>query len=411
MKILLITESCPFPPANGKELPIAKIFEKLSKSHQIDLLICDKKENKKESIQNSKDAGINKISFIGKKRLRKKKRILNAILKLDFASMQPFIFNSKEIDDALGDAIYDWVWVSPISSFALIHSTNKKFYRHLALGLNDVKTYLYRDSLNEVLKSRIWDSSKIFHYLRSFSMKSQERRILALCDLIHVQTVREKSKAEKLLSPKGIIKPTIISSPNGINPRFCDSSYKGIETQSILLITQMQKGRKNESEWFIKKVWPLVLANYPEAKLHLVGKLPEKLPKFIETASNVQMEGFVPSLMEFSENMSISVVPTFHGTGLINRILDSFCYSLPVVTTPEAAATFHDIEIDKHLFVSDHPKEFASKIIELLSNRELRLKLSREGNEYARRFPEWSHGAKTIEESMMEIMKLEKEYV
>lgn len=401
MKILILTESCPFPPTNGKELPIAKIFEELSEEHKVDIIISENIQNKDEAVHKCKEAGMAKITFIQKNRLSKRQRVLNSIFKLDFASLQPFIFNSKDFEAAIGDEVYDWVWVSPISSFSLVESTHKKFYHHLALGLNDVKTYLYKDSLNEVIKSGIWDNSKIFHYLRSFSMKSQERKILKKCDLVHVQTAREKNKVLKILNDKTSINPAIIVSPNGINPDSCNSLYEGIDSNSVLMVTQLLKGRRNESKWFIKKVWPQVIKACPEAKLHLVGKTPERLPEYIKSCSNIYIEGFVPSLKEFSKNMTISVVPTFHGTGLINRILDSFCSSLPTVTTKAAAATFHDVIRDEHLFTADKPKEFASKIILLLTNRELRKKISSAGNEYAKKFPQWKHGVKKIEQTMI----------
>ena len=39
MKILVITESIPFPPANGKEVTISKIFERIAKKHIVDIMV------------------------------------------------------------------------------------------------------------------------------------------------------------------------------------------------------------------------------------------------------------------------------------------------------------------------------------------------------------------------------------
>src|SRR5690606_12690280 len=115
------------------------------------------------------------------------------------------------------------------------------------------------------------------------------------------------------------------------------------------------------------------------------------------------IQGFVPNLSEFFETMTISVVPTFHGTGLINRILDSLCASIPTVTTRQAAATFEGLKAGEHLLVSDDAKEFAKHVKSLLGSRESRLKISKRGKEYTLNFPDWNQTADKVERALKEI--------
>src|SRR6476619_269299 len=110
MKILIITESIPFPPLNGRELPIACIFEELCIRHTVHLLVVDNNNKSKETTNIPYS-----VQFLGYLRAKKwsyHKRIIKAIFSIRY-SLSPFSYTEEDIRKLIADNTYDFIWISP----------------------------------------------------------------------------------------------------------------------------------------------------------------------------------------------------------------------------------------------------------------------------------------------------------
>ena len=174
-------------------------------------------------------------------------------------------------------------------------------------------------------------------------------------------------------------------------------------------MTQLDSGRKAEAKWFVMKVWPYILSAFPEAKLYIAGKRPTNLPDYISKTPNVHVVGFVEDYVSFLSNMDVSVVPTFHGTGLINRVLDGLTAGLPVVTTPQAAGTFDGLIHGENIMIGKKPKEFSEAILEILKDDRLHSKLSERGRMFAINHPTWEQTVTEIHDNIQKVITLKEE--
>ena len=79
MKILIVTDTIPFPPLNGRELPIAKIFEIISSRHAVDLLVLSTGSKTFSPQLSVLPKTINYLGNVPVKRTGTKKKIISII--------------------------------------------------------------------------------------------------------------------------------------------------------------------------------------------------------------------------------------------------------------------------------------------------------------------------------------------
>lgn len=394
MNFLIIADTVPFPPLNGKELPAAKLFGELCKRYKVDLLVLSFNKTADEKRVPEIPENITLLDIIPVKRKNRKTRLMQSLK----PAAGSFNWPDAIIKQTLAGKYYHWVWIYPVTFIEFVEHAKKlklDFYSKIAVGLNDSLTYLYRDSMNELIQSRQIKKRYITDWVKSFSIASLEKRLLKNVDLIHVQTEVEKKKLQKLLGQS--TKALIVVAPNGTKEELFGCSYKGSRSNLILFMTHLDGGRVDESEWFCKKVWPLVAQKIPVAKLLIVGKPPVKQLDYIEKYQSIIINGYAENLEAIFNSVRIAVVPTFHGTGLINRILDSLTAGVPAVSTPQAVATFPGLIDGTHILSAKDPELFAAHVIALYNNENYAAQIATNGRSYAAAFPNWSQFVETFE--------------
>lgn len=113
-------------------------------------------------------------------------------------------------------------------------------------------------------------------------------------------------------------------------------------------------------EWFIDKVWPLVIEKSPTMELHIAGRNGTKDYQNID--QNIVYHGEVDSSTEFMLQHPLQVAPLLAGSGIRIKILEAMSLGLPVVTSPLGA---QGIEDQSSLSLAADEKEFAQQILRL----------------------------------------------
>lgn len=116
-------------------------------------------------------------------------------------------------------------------------------------------------------------------------------------------------------------------------------------------------------QWFIEKVWPLVLKRFPTAKLRLAGQDGENLFK----GPNVEALGWVRNMEAEMANWSLAIVPLLAGGGTRIKILEAFSRKCPVVST-SVGCYGHDVQDERDLLIADGPEDFAARCLRILEN-------------------------------------------
>lgn len=169
--------------------------------------------------------------------------------------------------------------------------------------------------------------------------------------------------------------------PNIVDINFFCSTYSKdsfIERHTLLFSGLMDKYVNIEgADFFVKKIFPIVLSKYPDSKLYIVGPNPVAHIKKYES-KNIVVTGFVNDIRDYIKKVEVVVCPIITGTGVRNKILQAWAMEKPVISTTIGWQGLSGIN-GKELLLADKPEFFASCIINIFENRDLAKNLAING--------------------------------
>jgi glycosyltransferase involved in cell wall biosynthesis len=119
--------------------------------------------------------------------------------------------------------------------------------------------------------------------------------------------------------------------------------------------------------WFVREIWPLVLAKAPDCRFLVVGSNPGPEMLAMAKAPNVDVLGFVPDIEPLYDSARVCVAPIRFGAGVKGKVGQSMAHGLPVVATSVGAEGMQ-LQDGKHLLVADEPEAFARHVLSLLTD-------------------------------------------
>jgi GT2 family glycosyltransferase/glycosyltransferase involved in cell wall biosynthesis len=126
--------------------------------------------------------------------------------------------------------------------------------------------------------------------------------------------------------------------------------------------------------WFVNDIWPLIHAELPHMRFHLIGSnAPERIRSL--SGDGVVFHGFVESLDPFLSDCRLAVAPLRYGAGVKGKVNMSMAHGQPVVATPAAVEGMFAGH-EKELLVADDAASFAREVVRLYQDEDLWNKLS-----------------------------------
>ena len=141
----------------------------------------------------------------------------------------------------------------------------------------------------------------------------------------------------------------------------------------IYVGTMSWKPNTDAVKWFLSEVLPLIKKEVSDVRVKIIGK--DATKKINCHEKNVEVIGFVESLDEFYQSTKVAINPSKSGGGVKVKLMEYCAFGLPIVTTNLGISGFND-KVKNHLMVKDNPEDFASAIIQLLRDKDLREKYS-----------------------------------
>jgi GT2 family glycosyltransferase len=159
--------------------------------------------------------------------------------------------------------------------------------------------------------------------------------------------------------------------------------YAPIEESNILFIGNFAHHPNSDGLiWFIDSVLPILKARIKNSfKVNVVGSgaTPELIKKMAN--SNVTYHGWQESIDDFYARASLSIAPLKFGSGIKGKIIESYSYGVPVVSTTiglEGTGLKHLSAV----YCADDPESFADGINLLCSNEAIRNEMALNGSEH-----------------------------
>ena len=116
--------------------------------------------------------------------------------------------------------------------------------------------------------------------------------------------------------------------------------------------------------WFAADVLPRIRAQWPRARLHIVGHKPSAAVRALASA-DVVVSGTVPDIRPYLQHARVVVAPLRVARGIQNKVLEAMAMARPVVAT-RACAEAIDARLDEELLAADDDDSFAVAVDRLL---------------------------------------------
>ncbi|MFN8006968.1 MAG: glycosyltransferase family 4 protein [Terriglobia bacterium] len=121
--------------------------------------------------------------------------------------------------------------------------------------------------------------------------------------------------------------------------------------------------------WFFEKIWPRVIRQMPRLVLTVIGSSPPK--KIVQSrSSNIQILGYVTNLKPYLAETAVCIVPLRSGAGMRVKILDAWCWGIPIVSTSLGAEGMR-AKHRENLLIADEEESFANSIVEAVGDQSL----------------------------------------
>ena len=119
-------------------------------------------------------------------------------------------------------------------------------------------------------------------------------------------------------------------------------------------------------EWFLRYVLPPIVEQRPDARLVVAGSDSPPHDLFKKAGHAVELLGFVEDIRTELRRRAVFVCPVLSGSGVRVKLLEAFASGIPVVSTRVGAEGLARKD-GEFCALSDHPQQFARKVVEILS--------------------------------------------
>ncbi len=254
---------------------------------------------------------------------------------------------------------------------------DKKLAKFVQLDLDDIESIsrarmaeIYQFNQKKKLAKTLLLESKKYEEMQS-KWLSQVDRVLVCSEL-------DKKRLAKLCNCKMIeVFPNTIKSKAELQ-----IFEKPIESKIVILFVGALNYYPNTDAlvYFCKEILPLICQKTNKVfEVNIVGKgLPNEIAKELRTIINVNLIGWVRDLSYYYQRADIAIVPLRAGGGTRIKILEAFSYKCPVVSTSVGAEGL-EVIAEKELLIADDKEIFASKIVALMQNQQLRKEIGESG--------------------------------
>jgi GT2 family glycosyltransferase len=215
-----------------------------------------------------------------------------------------------------------------------------------------------------IARGRLVKAKAFYEYLRALRYE-----LRALPRLDRVQVCHKENEAYLLsflpkLAPR--IQPGLRAGIDAASYRF---EPRGREPFTMLFLGSFRHLPNQAAlAWFVRAVLPRVVAQYPEARLVVVGS--EMPPAYmLPRMEAVELRGRVEDVREPLARYAVFVCPVLGGSGVRVKLIEAFAAGIPVVSTPLGAEGLAR-EDGELCALARTDEEFAAHIVRLFRDPE-----------------------------------------
>ena len=363
MRILYLTSRLPYPLYKGDKLRAYHQIKYLSRRHSVTL--CSLIDSKEE------------LSYINE--LEKYCECIETILLkpyFSYLSVFSYVFSriplqvgyyysrkmKKKIDELLTSERFD-----------IIHTQLVRMTPYIKDHRKTPKVLDMVDTLSLNMKRRLEKEKLLMKPLLHLEYTRLQKYEADTCRAF--DKVIECSECDKqFLSYNG----NVSVCPNGVDTDFFyfTESTKGSSSALCFLGNMGYFPNIDAVLFFVKNILPLVKKKISNVKFYIVGiNPPGCIRNLARKDKDIMVTGFVEDVRSYLKKAAVAVYPIRSGSGIQNKVLEAMASGTAVVATRYALEGIQ-VNPEEHAIMADKPGEFASRVVQLLSDAGLRRRLA-----------------------------------
>jgi len=329
LKILQLTKKFPYPLKDGEAIAITNVAKALSDlGCEVSLLSMNTKKHffDIQQLPDSVKHYKNIQTILVDSEIKLKDAFLNLFSK-DSYHISRFVSKAfeQQLIDLLKEEDYDIIQLETLYLAPYIPAIRKHSKALVAMRAHNVEHEIWkRIATNTSAFYKKWYLQHLTEKLRQFEIAS-----LAHYDILVPITARDLEQFITL-GYKNFAKV----SPIGVDPAQYQADYHAFSQDlSISFIGSLDWMPNLEGlDWFLKKVWPQAIKEFPNLSLHIAGRNPPSWMLDLEV-ENIKIHGEVPCAVTFVNQHPLTIVPLLSGSGMRAKILEGMALGKVVLTT------------------------------------------------------------------------------
>lgn len=157
--------------------------------------------------------------------------------------------------------------------------------------------------------------------------------------------------------------------------------------------------------YFLTDMWPHIKRSVPGAKFYAIGRGPTKdILDFAQKDSDIMVTGEVDDVRVYLKRLKVFVAPIRLGKGFRGKLLEAMAMGIPVVTTRLGAEGI-PVREGENILLAETPEEFVRKTLGLLSDSQLRSRISANSRKLVVDRFSWQKGVELLEEKLQRLVE------
>ncbi|MFZ6028806.1 MAG: glycosyltransferase family 4 protein [Chloroflexota bacterium] len=366
MNILFLSRWFPWPPNNGARIRISNLLNGISSHHTVDLIsfvVAGATSDLTQAGKYCRNVRVIPYEPFEPRRLKALFGFFSpwprSVLDTHNPAMQ------QAIALATAKKSYDMVIASQIDMAAYALEIPNRSARVRILEEVELTT-LYEQQIRESNALR-----RLRHRLMWQKWTSYINYLLARFDGYTAVSEVELQRIASVLQGKATTTHCSVI-PNGIAIAHYAGEFGAPKPDTLIYSGALTYGANFDAvDFFLREIWPRVLAQRPQAHLFVTGRLEgvalDKLPQ----APNVTFTGHLPDVRPAIAQSWASIVPLRIGGGTRLKILESLALRTPVIATQKGAEGLQ-LRPGEDILIADEPQAFAGTVLRLLEDAALR---------------------------------------
>lgn len=367
-RILFLTQVLPYPLDAGPKVRAYHILRNLAEQNDVHLLSFVRADDTLESIAHLRTVCASvEVVPMRRSQLRDIFHLARALLtggsfiiERDAVPAMTAAVERACIRQAFDGVHADQLWMARYAAAAPVpykvldnHNAVFRVFERLAQGeRSPLKRALWR---REALQIARYEAAQALEFDRLVFVSEEDR---AAVDAVATPEEREALEAKSEIVP--ICVDTKDTVPLDVRTDAHRITFLG---------TMLWPPNAEGVMWFAEHVWPLVLAQCPEAVLTVIGKQPTAAVRGLARrfSGRAEVTGYVADPTALLRETAVFVVPLLSGGGMRVKILDAWLRGLPVVSTTLGAEGI-DVRDGDDIVLANTPEKMASAIVGLLKD-------------------------------------------